>query len=65
MACVLLDPRAKSSAKKIAAIGDIPRKEEKAMYKNGIDFLRDEHRKVSAQMTKQGNALSIPEVIPE
>ncbi|KAG6967371.1 hypothetical protein JG688_00006338 [Phytophthora aleatoria] len=38
MACILLDPRTKSSAKRIAAIGDIPCKEEKAMYKNGIDF---------------------------
>ncbi|KAG2769019.1 hypothetical protein PC116_g8669 [Phytophthora cactorum] len=54
MACVLVDPRTKSSAKKIADAGDIPRKEEKAMYKNGIDFLRDEHREVFAQMTKQG-----------
>ncbi|KAF1786810.1 hypothetical protein GQ600_7780 [Phytophthora cactorum] len=45
----LLDPRIKSSAKKIAVRRDIPRKEEKAMYKNGIDFLRDKHRKVFAQ----------------
>ncbi|KAG6977017.1 hypothetical protein JG688_00000818 [Phytophthora aleatoria] len=55
MACVLLDPRTKSSAKKIAAVGDIPRKEEKAMDKNRIYFLGDEHRKVFAQTTKQGN----------
>ncbi|KAG2779797.1 hypothetical protein PC129_g17108 [Phytophthora cactorum] len=53
----LLDPRIKSSAKKIAVVGDIPRKEEKAMYKNGIDFLRDKHRKVFAQTTKQGRSL--------
>ncbi|ETP00372.1 hypothetical protein F441_22208, partial [Phytophthora nicotianae CJ01A1] len=33
MACILLDPRTKSSAKKIAAVGNIPRKEEKAIYK--------------------------------
>eukprot|EP00644_Phytophthora_capsici_P013868 jgi/Phyca11/120167/e_gw1.40.370.1 len=50
MACVLLDPRTKSSAKKIAAVGNIPRKEEKAIYKNGIDFLRVEHREVFAQL---------------
>ncbi|KAI9992242.1 hypothetical protein PInf_017627 [Phytophthora infestans] len=54
MACVLLVPRTKSSAKKIAAVGNIPRKEEKAIYKNGVDFIRVEHRKVFAQMTKQG-----------
>ncbi|RAW30034.1 hypothetical protein PC110_g13594 [Phytophthora cactorum] len=54
MACILLDPRTKSRAKRIAVIGDIPCKEEKAMYKNGIGFVRDEHRKVCAQMTKQG-----------
>ncbi|ETO99676.1 hypothetical protein F441_22908 [Phytophthora nicotianae CJ01A1] len=54
MACVLLDPRTKSSAKKIAAVGDIPRKEEKAIYKNGLDFLREEHRHVFAQLAKSG-----------
>ncbi|KAG1686027.1 hypothetical protein DVH05_007207 [Phytophthora capsici] len=54
MACVLLDPRTKPSAKKVVAVGNIPRKEEKAIYKNGVDFLRVEHRKVFAQMTKQG-----------
>ncbi|ETO67546.1 hypothetical protein F444_15544 [Phytophthora nicotianae P1976] len=48
--CVLLDPRTKSSAKKIAVVGDIPRKEEKAIYKDGIDFLRAEHRTVFAGM---------------
>ncbi|KUF86941.1 hypothetical protein AM587_10004573 [Phytophthora nicotianae] len=50
IACVLLDPRTKSSAKKIAVVGDIPRKEEKAIYKDGIDFLRAEHRTVFAGM---------------
>ncbi|KAG1695649.1 hypothetical protein DVH05_019388 [Phytophthora capsici] len=40
--------------KKIAAVGNIPLKEEKAIYKNGVDFLRVEHKKVFAQMTKQG-----------
>ncbi|KAG1709944.1 hypothetical protein DVH05_028620 [Phytophthora capsici] len=40
--------------KKIAAVGNIPRKEKKAIYKNGVDFLRVEHREVFAQMTKQG-----------
>ncbi|KAG1687186.1 hypothetical protein DVH05_005353 [Phytophthora capsici] len=54
MACILLDPRTKSSAKKIAAVGDIPRKEEKAIYKNGLEILRNEHRKVFSQMAKLG-----------
>lgn len=46
MACVLLNPRTKSSAKKIAAVGNILRKYEKALYTGGVGFLRDEHRKV-------------------
>lgn len=50
----ILDPRTKSSAKKIAAVGNVSRKEEKATYKNGLEFLRDEHRKVFAQMAKVG-----------
>ncbi|KAG1697093.1 hypothetical protein DVH05_017479 [Phytophthora capsici] len=54
MVCILLDPRTKSSAKKIAAVGNVSRKEEKATYKNGLEFLRDEHRKVFAQMAKVG-----------
>ncbi|POM63905.1 Hypothetical protein PHPALM_20638 [Phytophthora palmivora] len=54
MICILLDPRTKSSAKKIAAVGNIPRKEEKAIYKGGLGYLRDEHRKVFSEMTKQG-----------
>ncbi|EEY61522.1 uncharacterized protein PITG_01836 [Phytophthora infestans T30-4] len=54
MLCVLLDPRTKSSAKKLAADSSIPRKEEKAVYKDSYDFLRDEHRQVFAQMSKQG-----------
>ncbi|OWZ01418.1 hypothetical protein PHMEG_00027196, partial [Phytophthora megakarya] len=54
MACVLLDPRTKASTKKMCAVGNISRKEEKAIYKNGMDFLRDEHRKVFTQMTKLG-----------
>ncbi|ETK87768.1 hypothetical protein L915_07843 [Phytophthora nicotianae] len=54
MTCVLLDPRTKSSAKIIAAVGDVPRKEEKAIYKNGIDLLREEHRQVFAQLAKSG-----------
>ncbi|KAE9092206.1 hypothetical protein PF006_g24753 [Phytophthora fragariae] len=41
--CVPLDPRTKSSAKKIAAVGDIPRRAEKTIYKGGIDFLRGGH----------------------
>ncbi|GMF29836.1 unnamed protein product [Phytophthora lilii] len=53
-ACVLLDPRIKSSAKKIAADRNIPRKEEKAIYKGGLDYLREEYRKVYTEMTKQG-----------
>ncbi|KAG6950165.1 hypothetical protein JG688_00014283, partial [Phytophthora aleatoria] len=32
-ACILLDPPTKSSAKRIAAVGNVPRKEEKAIYK--------------------------------
>ncbi|OWZ09681.1 hypothetical protein PHMEG_00017577 [Phytophthora megakarya] len=48
MACVLLDPRTKASAKKVCAVGNISRKEEKVIYKN------DEHRKVFTQMTKLG-----------
>ncbi|KAI9980675.1 hypothetical protein PInf_009991 [Phytophthora infestans] len=54
MVCILLDPRTKSSAKKIAAVGNVSRKEEKATYKNGLEFLRDEHQKVFAQMAKVG-----------
>ncbi|KAG3086704.1 hypothetical protein PI124_g18169 [Phytophthora idaei] len=54
MACVFLDPRVKFSAKRIAAVGNIPRKEEKAIHKNAMDYVRDEHRKVFAQMTMQG-----------
>ncbi|KAI9981283.1 hypothetical protein PInf_008936 [Phytophthora infestans] len=61
MACILFDPRTKSSAKKIAAVGNVPRKEEKATYKNGLDYLRAEHRKVFAQMAKLGKmSLSPP-----
>ncbi|ETO59338.1 hypothetical protein F444_22296 [Phytophthora nicotianae P1976] len=61
MACILLDPRTKSSAKKIAAVGNIPRKEEKSIYKNGLGYLRAEHRKVFAQMAKLGKmSLSPP-----
>lgn len=59
--CILLYPRTKSSAKKTAAAGNAPRKEEKAIYKNGIDFLREGHRKVFAQMAKLGKmSLSQP-----
>ncbi|GMF15904.1 unnamed protein product [Phytophthora fragariaefolia] len=47
MICILLVPRTKSSAKKIVAVGNIPRKEEKVIYKGGLDYLRDEHRKES------------------
>ncbi|POM76625.1 Hypothetical protein PHPALM_6110 [Phytophthora palmivora] len=54
MICILLDPRTKSSAKKIAAVGNITHKEEKAIYKGGLDYLRDEHRKMFSEMTKQG-----------
>ncbi|POM79081.1 Hypothetical protein PHPALM_3318 [Phytophthora palmivora] len=54
MICILLDPRTKSRAKKIAAVGSIPRKEEKAIYKGGLDYLRYEHRKVFCEMIKQG-----------
>ncbi|KAG2875306.1 hypothetical protein PC116_g10480 [Phytophthora cactorum] len=52
--CILLDPRTKSSAKRIAAVGNVPRKEEKDIYKSGLGFLRDEHRNVFAQIAKQG-----------
>ncbi|KAG1707329.1 hypothetical protein DVH05_026521 [Phytophthora capsici] len=49
------------AAKKIAAVGNVPRKEEKAIYKNGLDYLRAEHRKVFAQMAKLGKmSLSPP-----
>ncbi|KAG1686410.1 hypothetical protein DVH05_006612 [Phytophthora capsici] len=58
MACVLLDPRTKSSAKKIAAVGHISRQEENAIYKNGMDFLREEHRTVFAQMIKRESSNS-------
>jgi hypothetical protein len=54
MACVLLDPRTKSSAKKISAAGNTSRAEEKAVYKRGLDYLRDEHRKMFAQMIQFG-----------
>eukprot|EP00644_Phytophthora_capsici_P016027 jgi/Phyca11/17483/fgenesh1_pg.PHYCAscaffold_28_\ len=47
-----LDPM--TDKDKIAAVGNVSRKEEKATYKNGLEFLRDEHRKVFAQMAKVG-----------
>ncbi|KAG6942803.1 hypothetical protein JG688_00017916 [Phytophthora aleatoria] len=40
--CILLDPRTKSRAKNIAAVGDVPHKAERALYKGGVDLLRDE-----------------------
>ncbi|OWY98331.1 LOW QUALITY PROTEIN: hypothetical protein PHMEG_00030927 [Phytophthora megakarya] len=46
MACILLGPRTKFSAKKMAAVGNISRKEEKAIYKNGVDFRREQHRQL-------------------
>ncbi|OWZ23220.1 hypothetical protein PHMEG_0001933 [Phytophthora megakarya] len=54
MACILLDPRTKSSTKKMAAVGNISHKEEKAIYKNGVGFVREQHRQIFAQMTKLG-----------
>ncbi|KUF95930.1 Cysteine synthase [Phytophthora nicotianae] len=53
MACVLLDPRTKHAAKKIAAVGNVSRKEEKAIYTSGLDYLRQEHRNVFGTMTKE------------
>lgn len=41
-----------SLAPKNAALGGIPRKEENAIYKNGIELLRAEHRTVFARMVK-------------
>ncbi|POM81552.1 Hypothetical protein PHPALM_460 [Phytophthora palmivora] len=54
IACILLDPRTKSSVKRIAAVGNIPRKGEKTIYKSGLDYLREEHRKMFSKMTKDG-----------
>ncbi|KAG1695049.1 hypothetical protein DVH05_020977 [Phytophthora capsici] len=65
MACILLDPRTKSSAKKIAAVGDIPRKEEKAIYKNDLEFLRNEHRKVFSQMGEAGQDPTLAALLAE
>ncbi|POM81342.1 Hypothetical protein PHPALM_702 [Phytophthora palmivora] len=45
--------RTKSSTKRIAAVGNIPRKEKKAIYKNDLDYLREEHRKVFSTMAKE------------
>ncbi|ETI43440.1 hypothetical protein F443_11594, partial [Phytophthora nicotianae P1569] len=53
MACVLLDPRTKHAAKKIAAVGNVSRKEEKAIYTSGLDYLRQEHRNIFGTMTKE------------
>ncbi|KAG6965146.1 hypothetical protein JG687_00005578 [Phytophthora cactorum] len=48
-----LHPRTKHAAEKIAAVGNVGRKEEKAYYTGGIDYLRDEHRKVFGTLTKE------------
>ncbi|POM59012.1 Hypothetical protein PHPALM_36261 [Phytophthora palmivora] len=45
MVCILLDSRTKSNAKRIVAVDNIPSKKEKAIYKSGLDYLREEHRK--------------------
>ncbi|KAG6970577.1 hypothetical protein JG688_00004797 [Phytophthora aleatoria] len=48
-----LHPRTKHAAEKIAAVGNVGRKEEKAYYTGGIDYLRDKHRKVFGTLTKE------------
>ncbi|ETL77643.1 hypothetical protein L917_21416 [Phytophthora nicotianae] len=51
MACILLDPRTKSSAKKIAAVGNIPRKEEKAIYKTSSLLSQDVNTPFSSPLS--------------
>ncbi|POM70972.1 Hypothetical protein PHPALM_12524 [Phytophthora palmivora] len=45
--------RTKSNTKRIAAVGNIPRKEEKAIYKSDLKYAREEHRKVFSTMAKE------------
>ncbi|RAW36881.1 hypothetical protein PC110_g6832 [Phytophthora cactorum] len=54
MAYLLLDPRMKHAAKTIATVGNVPRKEEKALYTGGMDYLRDVHHLGFGTMTKEG-----------